>query len=177
MLNDVAARSYEELRAIRGRVEWHVVLPKSFEHLSFELVSRLHHSVVFLLPAFSLPWLEAIGPIGDSMSSDSLKQLVVETSTSHRTAVALRGDQWLKRLQGLNRPLEADGTRLHVMRIGGLGDDGTDKVVSEDVRPDFLLHQFGRFATQDVHLHRLLERSQIEFGIPAGTIKFCQVAG
>jgi hypothetical protein len=82
------------LTSAQGRtVEWHVDLPNSFEHLSFELVSRLHHSIVLLLPAFSLPWFKSIGSIGDAMSSDSVKQLIVETSTAHRTAVALHGDQ------------------------------------------------------------------------------------
>ena len=68
---------------VAGRfVEWCVVLPKSFQHFSFELVPRLHHSIVFFLPAFSLAWLEAIGPVGDSVSSDSVEQLIVESLTA-----------------------------------------------------------------------------------------------
>lgn len=58
-------------------IEWHVVLRKSFEHLAFEHLPRLHHTIVFLLPPLSLPWLEAIGSVGDSMGSRCVEQLVV----------------------------------------------------------------------------------------------------
>ena len=60
-------------------MEWHVVLPNSFQHFTFELVPGFHHSIVLLLPAFSLPWFKAIGSIGDSMCSNSVEQLIVET--------------------------------------------------------------------------------------------------
>jgi hypothetical protein len=60
-----------------GRVEWHVVLRKSFEHLTFEHVPWFHHSIVFLLPPLSLPWFETIRSVADSMGSHSVEQLVV----------------------------------------------------------------------------------------------------
>jgi hypothetical protein len=62
-------------------LEWCVVLPNSFQHLSFELVPWLHHSIILLLSAFSLPWFEAIGSIGDSMCRHSVEQLIVESLT------------------------------------------------------------------------------------------------
>ena len=59
--------------------EWHVVLPNSFQHFTFELVPGFHHSIVLLLPAFPLPRFKAIGSIGHSMRGDSVEQLAVET--------------------------------------------------------------------------------------------------
>ena len=111
------------------------------------------------------------------MSGDSVEQLSIEMDSVRTILVTLRGDQWLKRFQCLNGALEADGAGLDVVIVGGLGDDGADEIVDEDMCPDFLPHEFWRLATQDVHLHRLLQRPQIEFSIPASTIKFCQVAG
>ena len=61
-------------------LEWHLVLLKSFEHITFDFVPWLHHSIVFLLPAFSLARFKAIGSIGDSMSGDGIEQLFVEMS-------------------------------------------------------------------------------------------------
>src|ERR1017187_4082083 len=57
----------------------------------------------------------------------------------------------------------------------GLCDDGTDEIVGQDVRPDFLADQLRCFAPQNVHLHRLFQRSQIKLGVPARAIKLRQV--
>ena len=61
--------------------------------------------------------------------------------------------------------------------VGSLRNDGANEIVSEDVCPDFLTHEFWRLATQYVHLHRLFERPQVEFGVPASTIEAGQIAG
>jgi hypothetical protein len=82
------------------------------------------------LPAFSLPWLKAIWPVGGSVSSDSVEQLLVEISSALPGTVTLRGDQWLKRFQCLNRSLEADSTGFDMVLAGGLRDDGADEIVS-----------------------------------------------
>jgi hypothetical protein len=87
----------------------------------------------------------------------------------------LRGDQWLKRFQCLNGSLEADGTGFESVLVCGLRDDGPDEIVSENVRPDLFAHEFRRLATQDVHLHRLLQRPQVEFSVPAGAVETCQI--
>ena len=156
----------------KGRTaEWHVDLLNSVQHFTFEFVPRFHHAIVFLLPAFSLSWLKAIRPVGDSVSSDSVEQLLVEITPVCPVTVTKRGDQWLKRFQCLNCSLEADGTRFDMVLVGSLRDDGANEIVSEDVCPDFLPYEFRRLATQDVHLHRLLQGPQIEFGVPASTIE------
>ena len=157
--------------------EWHVVLPNSFQHFTFEFVSGFHHSIVLLLSAFPLPWLKAIGPIGDSMRRDSVEQLIIETLAARPAAIALHGNQRLKGFQRLNGAFEADGARFEAMLGGGLRDDGADEIVRENMRPDFLPHEFRRLAAQDVHLHRLLQRPQIEFCIPAGAVETRQIAG
>jgi hypothetical protein len=59
-------------------IEWHVVLPKCFQHCSFELVPWFHHSIVLLLSAFSLARFKAIGSVSDPMSNDSGEQPIIE---------------------------------------------------------------------------------------------------
>lgn len=81
--------------------------------------------------------------------------------------LALNRNQRLKCLQRLDRSFEADRSRVDVVFAGGLGDDGADEVVSQNVRPDLLPNQLRCLAAQDIHLHRLLERSQIEFTLPS----------
>ena len=61
-------------------LEWHVVLSKSFQHRSFELVPGRHHSIVLLLSAFSLTWFKAIGSVRDPMSNNSGEQPIGETA-------------------------------------------------------------------------------------------------
>ena len=65
-----------------GRVEWHVVLPRSLQHCSFELVPWLHHSIILLLSAFSLAWFNAIGSVSNPMSDDSVEQPIVEAAAA-----------------------------------------------------------------------------------------------
>jgi hypothetical protein len=93
----------------QGRTgEWYVDLLKSLQHFTFEFVSGFHHSIVFLLPAFSLAWLKAIWSVGDSMSCDSVEQLLVRMESLVTVTVALHGDQLLKRFQCLHSSFEAD---------------------------------------------------------------------
>jgi hypothetical protein len=143
----------------------------------FELIPWLHHSIVFLLPAFSLTWFKAIRSVSNPMSSDGVEQPIIECSAARRAAVILRGDQRLKGFQRLNCALEADRSWLDAVFCCSLSDDRADEIVSNNVRPDLLSHQLWRPATQDVHLHGLLERSQIKFGVPASAIELSKVAG
>jgi hypothetical protein len=71
----------------------------------------------------------------------------------------------------LNGALKADGAGFNAVLTGSLRNDGADEIVSENMCPDFLPHEFRRLATQDVHLHRLLQRPQIKFAIPSRSIE------
>jgi hypothetical protein len=81
------------------------------------------------------------------MSGDGVEHLLVEILPSRSITLTLYGDQRLKRFQCLNCSLEADRTGFDVLLVGGLRDDGTDEIVSQDVCPDFLPHEFGRLTT------------------------------
>ncbi len=83
----------------------------------------------------------------------------------------LKVNQRLKRFQGLEGPFEADRSRLDIVLACGLRHDRADEIVGQDVRPDFFVNQLWRFAAQDVHLHRCLDRSQIELIIPTRTVQ------
>ena len=59
---------------------------------------------------------------------------------------------------------------------GGLRDVGADGIVRENMRPDFFPRKFRRLAAQCVHLHRLLQRPQIESCVPAGAVEARPIA-
>ena len=76
---NVSEADWQNIVRNSGRfVEWHVDLCKSFEYIAFNLVPRFHHAIVLLLSAFALPWLESIGAIGDTMSSNGVEKLLIE---------------------------------------------------------------------------------------------------
>ena len=49
------------------------------------------------------------------------------------------------------------------------------QVVPQQVGPDFFTHQLGRLATQHVHLHRGLNRPQVELLVPTRAVQLGQV--
>ena len=83
----------------------------------------------------------------------------------------LKVNQRLKRFQGLEGSFEADRPRLDVVLACGLRHDRADEIVGQDVRPDFFMNEFWRFASQDIHLHCRLDRSQIELIVPTRTVQ------
>jgi hypothetical protein len=71
---------------------------KSVQHFTFVYVPWFHHSIVFLLPAFSLAWLQAIGTIGHSMSCKSVEQLWVAMASVCTVTGALKLCQPIERM-------------------------------------------------------------------------------
>ena len=67
---------------------------------------------------------------------------MIEASAVRRVMFALNRHQRLERFQCLDRSLEADRSRFDIVFAGRLGDDRADEIVGQDVRPDFLPHQF-----------------------------------
>lgn len=122
-------------------LEWHVVLCKSIEDIAFHLMPGFHHSIIFLLPAFSLARFKAIGSVGDAMGCDGVEQLLVESPAECRVTITLERNQWLERFECLDRALEADRPWFDTVFAGRLGKDGANEIVSKDVRPNLLPHQ------------------------------------
>ena len=91
------------------------------------------------------------------MSCDSVEELLVQVPPMCPVAVSLNGEERLKRLQRLDRALKADSSWLDAVLGRRLSHDRAYEVVSQNVSSDFLPHKLRRLATQDVHLHRLLE--------------------
>src|SRR5688572_24072332 len=99
--------------------EWHLNVPNSFRHLTFQHPARLHHLVELDWRAFSLARLESVWPICHAMKCYGVEQLLVEGGAERGVAAPLKVDQRLKRLKRLQRPFEADRSRLHsVLRRG-----------------------------------------------------------
>ena len=67
--------------------------------------------------------------------------------------ITLHGNHRLEGFERLQRPFEADRSRCHHVFAGCLGHDGSDQIVGQYVRPDFLANQLRGFATQTLHLH------------------------
>ena len=147
----------------------------SLRHLTFEFPAGFRHPLDLAVPAFLLSRFKAIRSIGHAVQHNGIQQLFIEVLAKSSATMPLKVNQRLKRLQRLQGTLEADRARLDVVPECGLSHDRPDQVVCQDVRPDFFANQLGCLASQDVHLHRGLDRAQIEFVIPAGTIQQCQI--
>lgn len=87
----------------------------------------------------------------------------------------LKLDKWLKSFQRLHGALEAYRAGLKAVGRRGLGGHRADQIVSERMRPNLLSHQFRRLAAQFVHLHRRLDRTQIQFVVPACEVELRQI--
>lgn len=61
------------------------------------------------------------------------------------------------------------------MLLRGLGHDRPNEIVGQNLGPKFFPDKFRRLTTQVVHLHHLLQRSQVEFCVPASSIEFGKV--
>ena len=55
------------------KLEWHVDLSKSFDHLAFDDSSRFSEECEVFGPAFQESRFESIGPIGDALTSDAVE--------------------------------------------------------------------------------------------------------
>jgi len=89
--------------------------------------------------------------------------------------LALESDHGLEGFERLNRSLETDRSRLDVVFDGRLSRDRTYEIVSQNMRPQFLADKFRCLAAQDAHLQRLLERSQIQLGVPARPVELREI--
>lgn len=104
-----------------------------------------------------------------------MKQCEVEAQTTEIVVIALTVDQRLEGFQGLKRALEADRSRLDSMVDCSLSHDRADEVIGEDARPDFLVNKLRCLTSQHVHLHRGLDRAEIEFVVPSCPVSRSQI--
>jgi len=86
---------------------------------------------------------ESIWTIGYAMTRNGFEQLQVELLPEALALVSLEAYEWLECFQELNGSLKANFSWLEAMLAGGLGYDGTNEVVSQNVSPDFFANKFG----------------------------------
>ena len=91
--------------------------------------------------------LKSIRAIGHLMYDDQVKQLFVKTHSNTGALSSLDRNDWLKRFECLNCSFEADRPWLSAMPRRSLRNDGANEIVCQDVRPDFLAHEFWCFAS------------------------------
>ena len=110
-----------------------------------------------------------------TMERDGSEQLLVKVRTESTIAMFMKIDQRLKCFQRLESAFETNRSWLDVVSDRGLRHDRANQIVRQNMCPDFLANEFRRFAAQHVHLHRGLDRSQIQFVVPAGAIQLREV--
>jgi hypothetical protein len=91
--------------------EWHLDFAKSFQHITFDLASRLCEAVVILGSAFGHSRLEAVGAIGDAVLGDCPQHLSIERLQVLDSTMCLLADHRLKCVQHLECRLETDRSR------------------------------------------------------------------
>ncbi len=94
--------------AHRYRREWHVDFSKAFQHITFGLPSWFYETIVWFGSTFFSARLITVGPIGDAMDRDGVKQLLVEVHADCQVMLALESNHWLEGFERLDRSLEAD---------------------------------------------------------------------
>jgi len=70
-------------------------------------------------------------------------------------------------IKHLQSGLETQLPRKNIGETGRLGHDGAHQIVGKQVRCDFLLNHFPAFTTKNFHLHDRLDRTEVEFDLPA----------
>ena len=152
----------------RGRGdEWHLLLGNAFGHLAFHLGPGLGQPAV-VIPSAASSAAARTGRGGRRPGGWRWHRAGRGTGAAGPAAspAGPSVEQRLERLQRLQRPLEADRPRRDVVPRRGLGHHRADQVVRQDVRPHLLADQLRRLAPQLAHLHRRLERPQVELGVP-----------
>lgn len=69
------------------------------------------------------------------MSSNGIKDLLLEVHTESSVTFTLEGNQRLESIQCLDYSFEADRSRLHIVFAGGQGDDRADQILRHDQQP------------------------------------------
>lgn len=105
------------------------------------------------VPPLDAPRLDTVGTITYAMSNDRSEQLFVESLSTALVNFSSNGQHGLERLECLQRSFEANRAWKQLIPARGLGHDGSDKVVRQDMCPDFFPNKFRCFASKAVHLH------------------------
>src|SRR5580693_8506919 len=108
LLDDPAEHRVERLTGVGVSDEWHVDFSKAFQHITFGLPSWFHETIVWFGSTFFSARLITVGPIGDAMDRDGVKQLLVEVHAECQVMLALESNHWLEGFERLDRSLEAD---------------------------------------------------------------------
>jgi len=163
------------LTRVGVRHEWHLLLRKFLQYITFCLLPGLHEEEVLLVSAFPQPRFEPIWTVGDTMGCDRFEQLVTELRAEARVLLAPDGNHRLEGFERLNGPFEADRSWFDAILGCGLRHDRADEIVGQDVGPNLFTHEFRRLAAKNIHLQRDLQRLQVKFSVPPGSIQFGKV--
>lgn len=83
------------------------VFCKSFENLTFGLVSWYSQGHVMFVPSFMPPWFKSVWAIGDSMHRDSFQKFLIQLMSKSCISSTLHRNHWLERYKGLQCCFEA----------------------------------------------------------------------
>src|ERR1700690_2681234 len=105
----------------------------------------------------------------DTVSGDGREQAAAEALQScWRTSPQTVAEG----IEGLQCPFETDLSWLQPMFLSRLRHHLANQIVGQHMDPDFFADHLRTLATQDVHLQKGFERTQIEFGVPALAVEY-----
>ena len=110
------------------------------------------------------PWFNAIGTDRENGLSNRSENNSVARGQS---GVGAKAQIFLKGVEYLQCGLETQLSGQDIGETGGLGHDGAHQIVGEQVRRNFLLNHFRALAAENFHLHDRLDRTKVEFDLPA----------
>src|SRR5450631_734309 len=73
--------------------------------------------------------------------------------------------------QRLQSRLEAHASGQHTSQLSRMGRDRSDQVVGQQMHRDFLSHHLRGLAAQLVHLHDVLDGTEIQLHMPTAVLK------
>ena len=138
--------------------EWHLVLAKAFEDITFGFLPWFHETIVSLRATLHSARFKPVGTVGDTVARHGVEYGLIKADAQSRVVLSLHGNDGLKGFQRLNRSFETNCTRLDSVLVCRSSHDRADEIVSQDTGPDLLAGKFRRLTAKDIHLHGLFQR-------------------
>src|SRR5262245_49882593 len=76
--------------------EWHLVFPNAVQHLAFGLVPWFHESIVRFGTALLAARFKTVGPVGDSVVSYGVEQVLIEGIEASDVLLPLKSNHGLE---------------------------------------------------------------------------------
>ena len=124
-------------------------------------VSRFGHHHLPSRTTFLYSWLQSPRSIRNAVSGNRRQHCTIQDFSCLR-----HHHCWRERFNSLHRSLDGNLSREDSRFLGRVGHYSAKQIVGEQMSVDFLHNHVWRLCTQNAHVHRLLDRPQIQFAVP-----------